>query len=236
MNYNTENESSTNEDRLPKRTAIRTSQSFTSMKKPSNVMYDDRKLIGVSNTANALVDMPVRRRLRDGESDTSFLRNAIHRRTLHIDSAIEDKYRSSQEKHSYVARTQSSPPSDNKAIEKYHPLASTQEILDETEEETTEYSSEDNLKENKDIDTVDIGKHPIEPLTPLLDAPSTPPFISSPISAQIESSSIDEMLHRPSGSFSLSTSSCSASKESVSSQQKEKKSKEKTKEKTKKVG
>eukprot|EP00794_Sanderia_malayensis_P018860 gene18860-20760_t len=191
LNYNTESESSTVDDRsVTKRTtSVKTSHSFTTAKQSSNSMFDDR--INGSSTANALLDMPVRRRSRDSDSDSTFLRNTIHRRTLHVESSVEDKYQP-PEKHSYVSKVHSTPLSDGRHVEKHH-LSSTHEILDETEEEMFEPNYEQQSLETRNKDTVyKKGSVSVSSLA-----------ISSPISPTVDLCDLGELQRTYSDSLPL---------------------------------
>lgn len=224
LNYNTENEST--EDHTPKRTTVSTSHSFTSMRRPALAMHDDNKMITSNKTANALVDMPVRQvRFRNKDNDTSFLRSTLHRRTLHIDSAIDEQFRSQD---SYEVRTRL--PSPEGRVEKYKPILSA-EVLSETEEtidEINEESSSNDVKSrsHSSTDALDAG-----------DATSEPPCSSSASLGDLTNSPPDDgVVGARSSSLSLSSNPAgSAAKEQGTSQIRDKKSKDKNKEKLKKV-
>jgi len=90
MNTSNENDAVKTEAK-PSKTALTISNSFTFPRKPSFPRSENEERIENSNTANALVDMPFRQlRPQDSDSESSFVRNTIKRRTLHFDFTVEE--------------------------------------------------------------------------------------------------------------------------------------------------
>ena len=130
MSASYENETTKTEISQP-RTSLKASNSFTLPRKPNYQRNDSESRIMNSNTANALVDMPFRQvRFQDSDSDASFVRNTLKRRTLHVEFAMEDTDGPDRRQ---AGRTKSSPLAIAKQSDIQPP-----EALDEVDEETTD--------------------------------------------------------------------------------------------------
>lgn len=115
MNSNTENDVTRNEE--TKREEIRQSVASTKQRQSSLQKSQDPEFFKDSDTANALVDLPFKPiKTRDAVTDSEFVRNTLHRRTLHVDFATDGKGGSSPKLP--AGRTVSSPVTDNTVVDK----------------------------------------------------------------------------------------------------------------------
>ena len=115
MNSNTDNDLTRNEE--TKREEIKPSVASTKQRQSSLRKSRDPEFFKDSDTANALVDLPFKPlKTRDSGADIGFVRNTLHRRTLHVDFATDEKGRYSPKPN--VGRTVSSPVTDNTSVDK----------------------------------------------------------------------------------------------------------------------
>ena len=170
------------------RSPITTSNSFSFPRKPNYFSRnEDESHIESSNTANALVDKPFRLpKYLESDPETHFVRNAIKRRTVHIDFPLEEV---DGPRRQQIGQTKSNPVSSATQLD-IQPKVSPPIILDEVDEESECQDDSSSQAEfggdsssAKRVHSVSVSNLPMSPPSP----PASPLQSSTPCIASFSS-------------------------------------------------
>ena len=171
---------------------IATSCSFTYPHKPIFSRNEKETRVESSNTTNALVDKPFRQpKYQDSEPETHFVRNAIKRRTLHVDFPVDEVDVPTRQQ---VSQTKSNPIISTMPLD-IQPKVSPSVILDEVDEESecqdggsSQAEFDGDSSSSKCVHSISVSSLPVSPVTPPVSPlQSSTPCIASASSRGSES-------------------------------------------------